>query len=150
MKVLIGIVAVAVVLGVGGFIVMNKDDSESSQSTNSPSQSQQTENMPDMNTSSTEQSTADGSAAKETSNIVMSNLAFSPSKITVKKGTTVTWTNNDDVQHDINPDEPTQEFKKSALFGKGGTYSVKFDTAGTYSYHCTPHPFMKGTIEVTE
>ncbi|MEO5498990.1 MAG: plastocyanin/azurin family copper-binding protein [Candidatus Saccharimonadales bacterium] len=70
--------------------------------------------------------------------------------ITVKKGTTVTWTNDDSAKHDVTPDEETEEFKTSELFGKGETYSVTFNTVGKFSYYCSPHPYMKGTVTVTE
>ncbi len=76
--------------------------------------------------------------------------AFSPDKLDIKKGTTVTWVNNTSDEHDINNDagSPTQ-LKKSQLFGKGKTYSFTFSQAGTYQYHCDPHPKgMKGTITV--
>lgn len=149
MKTIIGIIAAVVLVGaVGGFIVMNKDDD--SKATNTSTQTSQSEDMSSMGTPSSEQTTTDESENVSTSNVVMSNLDFSPAKISVKKGTTVTWTNRDNVQHDVNPDNPTNEFKKSPLFGKDGTYSVTFNTVGSFSYHCTPHPFMKGTVEVTE
>lgn len=83
--------------------------------------------------------------------IYIQNFSFTPTKLTIKKGTTITWTNKDDAHHDINPDrEYGDAFKPSKLLGKGETYSFTFNTAGTYSYHCTPHPYMKAMIEVTE
>lgn len=88
--------------------------------------------------------------AQEENDITYKGFAVSPSTITVKKGTTVTWTNQDDAQHDVTPDEETADFKASELFGKGETYAVTFNTPGMYAYHCSPHPYMKGTIEVTE
>ncbi len=82
--------------------------------------------------------------------VEMRNLAFTPKKITVKKGTKVTWTNRDSAKHDVVADEATAAFPPSELFGENQSHSVTFDTVGTYNYHCTPHPFMKATIEVTE
>ena len=77
-------------------------------------------------------------------------FAVSPKLLTVKKGATVTWINQDDAEHDVTPEEETDDFKASELFSKGETYKVTFNTVGTYNYHCSPHPYMKGTIEVVE
>ncbi len=138
MNKVIGIIIGVVVAGsIAVFALASKNGS-----TDPSTQSSQSENMPSEGQS--------GSETSQGNEVIMKNLSFGPSKITVKKGTTVTWVNQDDAKHDVNPDNPTAEFKKSDLFGKGGTYSVTFDTAGTYTYKCTPHPFMKGTVEVTE
>ena len=79
-----------------------------------------------------------------TSNSInIQNFAFSPATLTVKKGTTVTWTNNDSAPHQI----------KSATFnsgqlGNGQSFSFAFDTAGTFDYSCAIHPSMLGKIIV--
>lgn len=87
---------------------------------------------------------------KETNMVKISNFEFLPSKIKVKKGTTVTWTNEDTIRHDVKPDRETEEFKASELLGKGESYAVTFNTAGIYNYFCSPHSYMKGTVEVVE
>jgi amicyanin len=105
------------------------------------------------NTESTTPATDQPPAANQEASanaIQIDGYTFDPAKLTVKKGTTVTWTNMDSVQHDITPDTPTDEFKASEMLKKNETYSVTFNTVGTYTYHCSPHPYMKGTIEVTE
>lgn len=97
------------------------------------------------------QSGSESSQQQSTSNsVTIRNYEFTPSKVTVKKGTTVTWTNDDGVKHDIRPVNETDEFKASQLLGKGESYSVTIDTVGTYDYICSPHPYMKGTVEVVE
>jgi amicyanin len=149
MKIIVGVI-IAVIIAIGGFVLMNKNDNKTvsdtttppSNATNAPETEAPTDGRPANDDSVPE--------ASQSSTVAIENSAFTPSKITIKKGTTVTWTNNDDMQHDVTPDDPTDEFKKSALLSKGGTYSVTFNTPGTYTYHCTPHPFMKGTVEVTE
>ncbi len=73
--------------------------------------------------------------------------AFAPGTLKIKKGTAVTWTNQDSVKHSVVADSGKWT---SDLLGQGGTYSHTFDTVGTFSYHCGPHPYMKGTVEVTE
>ena len=71
--------------------------------------------------------------------------------MTIKKGTKITWTNKDDAHHDITPDKDSAKaIETSKLLAKGESYSYTFTEAGVYSYHCSPHPYMKATIEVTE
>jgi plastocyanin len=62
----------------------------------------------------------------------------------VPVGTTVTWGNNDYTQHTTTSDTGAW----NVSLNSGDTTSVKFDKAGTYTYHCTIHSFMKGTIIV--
>ncbi|HEX8242453.1 MAG TPA: cupredoxin family copper-binding protein [Longimicrobium sp.] len=75
----------------------------------------------------------------------MRNLAFVPGRIEITAGTTVEWTNNDPLQHTVTADDGSFD---SGLIGTGGTWRHTFTTPGTYPYHCTPHPFMKGTVVV--
>lgn len=78
--------------------------------------------------------------------VTIQNFAFSPSTITVKKGTNVTWTNNDEVAHTVTTDTGTE--LDSQLLAKGKSFSHVFDTEGSFAYHCTPHPNMKATVVV--
>ena len=73
------------------------------------------------------------------------NFMFSPTSITVKAGSTVTWTNLDDEPHTVFSDAGL--FRSSALDTKD-SFSYKFDKPGTYHYLCTIHPRMMGTIVV--
>lgn len=84
--------------------------------------------------------------------VIIQDYAFSPSPITVKKGTAVTWTNKDMAKHNIEMDEGQPEGgpAESPLLNKGETYSYTFDTVGTFNYHCSPHPYMKGSVVVVE
>jgi plastocyanin len=81
------------------------------------------------------------------STVTIQNFAFSPAEITVPKGTTVTWVNEDSVNHQIADDTGTV-FTSESL-PKGATYSFTFDMPGSYPYHCSIHPSMKGTVVVT-
>jgi len=89
-------------------------------------------------------------SAQETNMITYKGFEVAQKSITVKKGTTVTWTNEDDAMHDVTPDTETADFKASELFGKGESHKVTFNTVGSYPYHCSPHPYMKGMVEVIE
>jgi len=68
---------------------------------------------------------------------------FVPTTMTVKVGTTVTWTNNDVMPHTV-----TGAAFDSGDIKAGGTYSRRFTTAGSFDYHCAIHPTMQGTINV--
>ena len=81
--------------------------------------------------------------------VTIQNYAFKAANITVKKGTKVTWTNQDSVQHDVVMDNGGTG-PNSELLSKGETYSYTFDTVGTFAYHCSPHPYMKASVTVTE
>lgn len=85
--------------------------------------------------------------------VTIQNFAFSPATITVPRGTTVTWVNQDSASHTIVDDAkgPVAQgslFTSSSL-ASGAVYSFKFDNPGTYSYHCSIHPAMKATVIVT-
>jgi len=89
---------------------------------------------------------SNNSSANSTSNAVkIQNFAFNPASLTIKAGTTVTWTNLDSTAHRIVSD--TGAFQSSDL-SNGQSYSYTFNKTGSYSYHCGIHPSMKGTIVV--
>lgn len=68
---------------------------------------------------------------------------FVPASITVKKGTTVTWQNNDSAIHVVKGSwGQSQDLKYNDM------YSRKFDTVGSFDYNCAIHPVMQGTINV--
>ncbi len=92
------------------------------------------------------------SMAPQAENAVsIQNYKFNPTPLKVKKGTTVTWTNMDIAKHTITVDSGQPAGGPDGpLFGKGETYSFTFMAAGTYHYHCDPHPYMHGVVEVTE
>ena len=77
--------------------------------------------------------------------ITIDNFVFEPARLTVKAGTTVTWTNRDDIPHTVASKD--RLFKSQAL-DTDETYSFTFATPGEYSYFCSLHPHMTGTIVV--
>jgi plastocyanin len=60
-------------------------------------------------------------------------------------GTTVTWTNDDGVNHTVTSDQGAFD---SGPLATGQTFSQTFNQAGTFTYHCTIHPSMQGTVVV--
>ncbi len=135
------VVGVVALLGIGAVLLKNNNNS--------------IDTMPmtdkeDAISQTSQASTKSETKTETTNQVTYKSFAIVQKSIKVKKGTTVTWTNEDSAKHDVTPDKETDEFKASELFGKGETYSHTFSTVGTYAYHCSPHPYMKGTVEVTE
>jgi len=77
--------------------------------------------------------------------VKIDNFTFGPEKLTVKAGTTVTWTNEDDIPHMVA--SATKAFKSKAL-DTDDSFSFTFTMPGTYEYFCSLHPRMTGTIVV--
>jgi len=81
--------------------------------------------------------------------VEVANFSFSPSTLTVKAGTTVTWYfNQPSAPHDVVSLATPPVFDSGTPQGTG-TYSFRFTAPGTYPYLCQVHPLMKGTIIVT-
>jgi plastocyanin len=92
-----------------------------------------------------------GGTAAKTVQVSMKNIQFSPKSISVAKGTTVKWTNDEGVKHDVTKTGgPGPKFSSgTGNLSQGDTYEQKFDTPGTIKYVCTVHaPAMAGTITV--
>lgn len=77
--------------------------------------------------------------------IMIKDFTFVPNSLTVKAGSTVTWTNKDDEAHSLVSD--TGLFRSGAL-DTNEMFSFKFDKPGTYHFACSLHPRMVGTIVV--
>jgi plastocyanin len=73
------------------------------------------------------------------------NFAFDAAMTTVKAGGTVVWTNNDVVAHTVT----FTDVANSPILNRGNTFSRTFTSPGSYSYICSIHPFMHGTVVVT-
>jgi plastocyanin len=78
--------------------------------------------------------------------VSIDNFTFTPQTMTVKAGTTVTWTNKDDIPHGVA--WTNNAFAKSAALDTDDSYSLTFTTPGTYQYFCYLHPHMVGTLVV--
>ena len=78
--------------------------------------------------------------------IKIDNFSFGPANISVPTGTTVTWTNHDDVPHVVSSDD-NKMFKSKAL-DTDDHFSYTFTKPGTYNYYCAIHPKMTAKIVV--
>jgi plastocyanin len=151
-KTIVGIMLAILAVGaIAGAVILNRTTpAKDTQSTDMHTERSAVEST--ANSNQTQSTQASEATESNKVNIVdtSNSYDFSPKKITVKKGTTVKWTNQSTTKHDVSPTPETSDFKKSELMAKGETYEVTFNTVGTFSYICSPHPFMKGTVEVVE
>ena len=131
------IILVVVVIAVGGvtWLMLSKKDTKSN-TTNTATTDQPTKEPPPVN------------AAVATDKVTIKDFSFSPATITVKKGTTVTWTNQDSTSHTVT--STTGTTLNSNTLKPGDTYQVTFNEVGTFDYHCKIHSSMTGSVLVTE
>ena len=90
-----------------------------------------------------------GKSAQSTTQVAEKNIVtihefkFNPSEITIQKGETITWVNEDSVTHTV-----TGTVINSGLLEKGKSFKQTFNETGAFDYGCTPHPYMKGKVIV--
>ena len=87
----------------------------------------------------------DLTATGDTVRVTMRNLAYSNTALTIGAGQTVVWVNEDAVPHTVTADDGSFD---SGNIDPGRSWARTFTSAGSIAYHCTPHPFMKGTVRV--
>ena len=93
----------------------------------------------------TESASSGAAPAGGGSTVEIMNFMFMPGSLTVPVDTTVTWKFDDSTDHTVSADD--NSFASSPM-ANGQTFTHTFSTAGTVAYHCSIHPFMKGTITV--
>jgi plastocyanin len=79
--------------------------------------------------------------------VAIVDFRFEPPTLTVRRGTTVSWSNNDALEHSV---FATDRSFVSGKLGRGDTYQFTFDSPGDVTYICGFHPEMSGTIHVTD
>jgi plastocyanin len=134
-KSLIVAVIVIIVLIGGALALANKSNN------NKPTASQPAATSSQSNSSSSSNASAAPGKVEITNNMI-----FTPSQISVSVGSSVTWTNNDNVSHTVVEDHG--DGPNSGEIAPGATYSYTFTKKGSYQYHCSIHPQMRGTIVV--
>jgi plastocyanin len=82
--------------------------------------------------------------AEDAAAVKIGNFTFGPQELKVKSGTTITWTNEDDIPHTV----VSPNNFRSKVLDTDGAFSFTFTTPGTYKYFCSLHPHMTGTIVV--
>jgi plastocyanin len=141
------VVVVVVIAGGLIFMVTRSDD----KSTSSTSNSSQTQNTPEVANNNSDSDSQSSDQTPTTGKIdITTSMIFTPSQITVKKGGTVTWTNNDSTAHTVTADLENNGGPASGNIEPGQTYTFTFDKTGSFQYHCQIHPAMRGTIVVKD
>ena len=92
-----------------------------------------------------EMKNADGTTTSQ-NKIEIKDFAFNPQTLTVKSGEKVTWINRDEEPHTIVSVE--KQFKKSSAIDTDQEFTITAGAPGTYTYFCSVHPKMTGTIIV--
>lgn len=146
--VVVAFLLIAVLL-VGGFFLFSNRNQSNYGNINPSSSGSQSSNSTQTGSGSSEQQ------ASKTYNISIQNSAFQSPLLMINVGDTVVWTNKDSMPHTVTSDSGN-ELDSSTLSGatggyypkSGGSYSHTFTTEGTYDYHCSVHPGMKGEIVV--
>jgi plastocyanin len=77
--------------------------------------------------------------------VAIRDFAFAPQTVEVRVGDSVTWTNRDSVAHTATARNGSFD---TGLLEEGESGTIRFNSAGTYRYVCTPHPDMTGTVVV--
>jgi len=77
--------------------------------------------------------------------VKIDNFSFSPATITIKSGTTVRWTNRDDIPHTVVADDKSF---KSKVLDTDEQFAYTFTKPGRYNYFCSIHPKMTGSVVV--
>lgn len=84
-------------------------------------------------------------AVGDTVRVSIKDLAFSPATVRIRVGQTVEWVNGDPLAHTVTADDKSWG---SGFVNQGGRFARRFTAAGEFSYHCEPHPQMKGNVIV--
>lgn len=83
--------------------------------------------------------------------VTIDKMKYGQAEVKVKAGDSVTWTNLEVMPHNVHfqkADIGAEQDLMGAMLTAKQSYTVKFNKAGTYGYHCTPHPFMRGKVVV--
>jgi len=88
---------------------------------------------------------ADSSPKGSVSEVKIDNFSFGPNVMTVPSGTTITWTNRDDIPHTVVSSDGAF---KSKVLDTDEKFSFTFSQPGTYEYYCSIHPKMTGKVVV--
>ena len=136
---LIVVLVIVVLLILGAvFIAQKQNNTQNVTPTLTP-----TSTISPTNAGDKQQVVDNSNTSPKTYDITIEGFAFTPSDLNIKKGDTVTWTNQDSVSH-----QPKETSFESSVLQKGQSFSFTFNSTGSFSYYCNIHPTMKGRIVV--
>jgi plastocyanin len=84
---------------------------------------------------------------KDRNTVTIESFRYSPAKITIKRGESITFVNNDAAPHTVSP-EKEGDFNSTGRLLQGDAKVVEFDKPGEFNYYCNFHPSMKGEVKV--
>ncbi len=156
-KIIVGIVVIAIVV-VAAILIMSKGPVPVNTNMKEPQPSNTTQEPIPTNPQATTSPSGNVPAPspspagpagpmQQVALINIQNFQFDSPLFTVKKGTTVVWNNSDGMAHTVTSDGGSE--LASPSIGHGGSYQHTFNSVGTFTYHCSIHPSMKGTVVVT-
>jgi plastocyanin len=139
----LGMAALVVLAVVGAVALSRRETQRSATKVDSPLSQTQTKG-------STEPKQTDQPSKVDTGprTVLIQNFNFQPATISIKKGTTVTWTNQDSAAHTVTSDKSSAAILNSPSLAQGEEFSFTFNDVGTFTYYCEPHPNMRGSIVV--
>ena len=150
--IIIGVIIALVVVGIAYYAIYSSTEkneyapsTETLSQTASPSSTLSSNEQQDLGAQNAEQPGAQ--AVQQGKNFVpIQGFAFSQKTLSIKKGTTVEWTNEDSAPHTVTSDREGE--LDSPRPSQGQKYSHTFLVSGTYAYHCTYHSSMKAMVIV--
>lgn len=89
-----------------------------------------------------------GSGVPGATLVIIRDFTFEPASVTVPAGSSVVWLNCDDPGQPAHTSTGDQGGWNSPILATGEVFVQRFDQAGSFAYHCEPHPFMTGTVIV--
>jgi plastocyanin len=125
--------AVLALLAVGALVAVGCGGSSDNNPSGSPT------------TTAAATTTAGGASGGSTAATIQ-NFAFHPATVNAKAGQKVTWTNDDSTTHTVTADDGSFD---SGNLSPGKSFSATLAKSGTIKYHCSIHPFMKGTVSLS-
>jgi len=143
MNKLVSAIIVVIIVAAGAWFIFGRSDNNSSSSKTTGTSTSENHSSGNQN------SQGNSVQPVATDSVKIMNFAFSPADITVKKGTKVTWTNNDSTTHTVTENDG-KNGPSAPEMAPGSSYSFTYSETGTFRYHCTIHPDMIGTVTVTE
>lgn len=89
-------------------------------------------------------------APAEGATVTIDKMKYQQPEITIKAGETVTWINAEAMPHNVafKAGAVDDDKVEGAMLKKDQSFTIRFNEAGIYDYHCTPHPFMKAKVIV--
>lgn len=133
------IVGTIAILGLGGLWLALRNPTPKATTPTLQDRSSESSTSADETTPAVEEESA-------ATTVTIKDFAYSPTTLTIKKGTTVTWTNQDSTAHTVTSDSGGE--LDSDTLDQGESFLHTFNTVGTFDYHCAPHPQMKATVIV--